>query len=111
VGTFEIFPLVNDDGSRAIVTLGGKTTLRLTTIDGNNDNDFLIFQETTDVPPPPGGQFTSIKVTGGKVVIEFTGTGLQNADVVTGPWADVPGATSPYSTDPTGTAKYFRFRP
>ncbi|MCI0541375.1 MAG: hypothetical protein L0Z50_39760, partial [Verrucomicrobiales bacterium] len=110
VGAFEIFPLVNDDGSRATFTLGGKSTLRLTTIDGNNDTDFLIFQETT-AAPPTGGKFTSIKVTAGKVVIEFTGAGLQSADAVTGPWSDVTGASSPYSADPTGTAKYFRFRP
>ena len=42
----------------------------------------------------------------GKVVITFTGT-LQSADVVTGPYANVPGA-SPQTVDPIGPAKFYR---
>lgn len=109
-GAFETFPLINDDGSRATVTLGGKTTLRLTTLSGNNDSDFLIFQEATAPPPPPaGGKFTGIKADANNIVITFTGSGVQSADAVTGPWTDVAG-TSPL-TVPKGPRKFYRFKP
>ena len=46
----------------------------------------------------------------GQVVIEWTGgVPLQSAENVTGPWTDVPGATSPYSVPtPLGPRKFFR---
>jgi hypothetical protein len=46
---------------------------------------------------------------GANLVLTYTGT-LQSADVVTGPYTDVIGATSPYSTPTTGAPKYFRTR-
>ena len=109
-GAFETFPLINDDGSRAIVTLGGKTTLRLTTIDGNNDNDFLIFQEAAAVVPSVGGKFTGIKVEANNVVIQFTGSGVQSADSVAGPWTDVPGS-SPLTVPKGPIPKFYKFKP
>lgn len=45
-----------------------------------------------------------------KVVLTFSGSGtvsLQSADSVNGPWADVAGATSPYSVKMTGM-KFYR---
>lgn len=107
-GAFETFPLTAADGSGTpvIVELGGKTTLRFTTIDGNNDQDFLIFQPTTE---SPGGGVPTLagKAEGGKLVITFTGT-LQSSDNVEGPYADVAGATSPRTVDPTGAGKFYR---
>ncbi len=44
---------------------------------------------------------------GANVVITYTGT-LQSADSVNGPYTDVVGASSPYSTPASGAAKYFR---
>lgn len=41
------------------------------------------------------------------VTITFTGA-LQSAEKVEGPYTDVTGATSPYDTGATGTAKFFR---
>ena len=38
------------------------------------------------------------------------GTTLQASPSLTGPFVDVPGATSPYTVVPTGTQKYFRIR-
>jgi Concanavalin A-like lectin/glucanases superfamily len=35
---------------------------------------------------------------------------LQSAPTVTGPWADVTGATSPYTIVPTAAQQYFRYR-
>ncbi|MCP5527881.1 MAG: hypothetical protein H7A47_13905 [Verrucomicrobiales bacterium] len=51
----------------------------------------------------------SIVLADGKVVIEWTGTAtLQSADTVSGPWSDVPGATSPHQAPPDGPAKFYR---
>jgi hypothetical protein len=35
---------------------------------------------------------------------------LQSADLVTGPYTDVPGAVSPYPVSPQGAAKFYRYR-
>ena len=113
-GAFEIFPLVDDAGNLAVVNLGGLTTLRYTTISGNNDNDFIFFQPAPDVttPPPPTGDVkVAVKRSGNDIVIEWTGTGtLQSADAVTGPWADVAGAASPRTVQPTGNNKFYRLK-
>ena len=58
-------------------------------------------------PPPTGSQFTGISVQGGNVVFTWSGTGtLQSADAVTGPYADVAGATSPRSVPVANGPKY-----
>ncbi len=58
-----------------------------------------------------GGKFTGIKVSGGNVVIDFTGgTGVQSATSVLGPWTDVSG-TSPLTVPVSGAPKYYRFKP
>jgi len=46
----------------------------------------------------------------GKLVIEWVGGILQQAETITGPWQDVPGATSPYIVDPSSPAKFFRVK-
>lgn len=43
------------------------------------------------------------------ITVTFTGT-LQSAENITGPFTDVAGATSPYTADGTGGARYFRSR-
>lgn len=45
----------------------------------------------------------------GQAVINYSGV-LQGADVVTGPYADVAGATSPYAVTPSAAQRYFRSR-
>jgi hypothetical protein len=61
---------------------------------------------TVAVPPGP----LIISWAGTQVRIEWTGGTLQQADTVTGGWADVPGTpASPYLVTPTGT-KYYRTR-
>jgi hypothetical protein len=57
-------------------------------------------------------EFTAIRITGGNIVIEWTGTGtLQSAASIAGPWTDIAGATSPRSEPPSDQAKFFRFKP
>jgi hypothetical protein len=61
-------------------------------------------------PPPTGGKFTAIKVQAGNVVIEFTGSGVQSADSILGPWTDV-GGNSPLTVPAAGGPKFYRFKP
>jgi hypothetical protein len=67
----------------------------------------------TEVPFTPGtggvggdGQINSIALSDGSVVIEFEGT-LKSASGVTGPYAPVAGATSPYSVAPDQSAQFY----
>ena len=66
----------------------------------------------TEVPftpgPTPGGdgQVNSIAIADGNVVIEFEGT-LKSSATVTGPFAPVAGATSPYSVAPDQSAQFY----
>jgi hypothetical protein len=50
-------------------------------------------------------------MSGANVVLTWTGpSALQSSISVLGPFADVAGATSPYTTPPGGAAKFFRLR-
>ncbi len=67
----------------------------------------------TEVPFTPGGngggdggQINSIAIADGNVVIEFEGT-LKSSATVTGPFAPVAGATSPYSVAPDQSAQFY----
>lgn len=60
-----------------------------------------------ETPPPR----LNIGLEAGNVVIGWEGEGtLQSADAVAGPYTDVAGASSPYSTAPAGAAKFYRAR-
>jgi len=52
------------------------------------------------------GAISSVALTDGSVVIEYSGT-LKSADSVTGPYNAVAGATSPYSVAPTKAAEFY----
>jgi len=52
------------------------------------------------------GSISSVALTDGSVVIEYTGT-LKSATSVTGPYSDVAGASSPYSVAPTKAAEFY----
>jgi hypothetical protein len=56
-------------------------------------------------------EFTGITLSGGNVIISWTGGGtLESAPDATGPWAAVTGATSPHTAQATGTATFYRLR-
>jgi len=63
---------------------------------------------TPEQPEPPvgAGQVNSIALSDGSVVIEFEG-GLKSSATVTGPFAPVAGATSPYSVAPDQSARFY----
>ncbi len=56
--------------------------------------------------PPAGAPKLSGSLVAGKLNLTFEGT-LQEASVITGPWADVPG-TSPMSVATSGPMKFYR---
>lgn len=61
-----------------------------------------------DVTTSVGGKPTlSFTRTSTGLNVTYTGT-LQSADVVTGPWSNVPGATSPFTVTTNTPAKFFR---
>jgi hypothetical protein len=61
------------------------------------------------VPTPSQPPTLSVGQSGGNIVITYTGV-LQSSTVANGPYTDVGGATSPYSTPATGAARFFRAR-
>ena len=52
------------------------------------------------------GNISSVALADGNVVIEYTGT-LKSSDSVTGPYDDVPAATSPFTVPVTQAAEFF----
>jgi hypothetical protein len=57
--------------------------------------------------PAPASVITISRNAQGGIVLTFDGT-LQSADVVTGPFTDVQGATSPHTVTPAGSGKFYR---
>lgn len=52
----------------------------------------------------------TLHLDGTNVVVTYPSGVLQSTDVATGPWTDVEGATSPYSTRADGAVGFFRTR-
>ncbi len=90
---------INDAGQRALVN-GPDTGTGVTALKS--------YERRTVAEPdlPSSGGVSGIALQSGQVVIQYTGT-LKSADLVGGPYTDVTGATSPYSTPPAGTQKFF----
>ncbi|MCF7762517.1 MAG: hypothetical protein K9N62_02475 [Verrucomicrobia bacterium] len=61
------------------------------------------------VAPPVGAASVDIARTATGVTVTFEGT-LQSSDSITGPFTDVPGASSPATIPFAGNAKFFRTR-
>jgi hypothetical protein len=52
----------------------------------------------------------AISLSGGKVSLTWTGGVLQQSNVVTGPYTDVPGAASPYPVTISSKASFYKLR-
>ena len=95
-GVNRLVPLQNAGGQNVAVDLGGVTTLRYSS--NNGDFDFLI------LTPAPTERPVFTKTTlnaNGSLTLEWTGGGtLQAGPSISGPWAPVAGATSPYTFTP-----------
>jgi hypothetical protein len=63
---------------------------------------------TTPVPPPAGDITMGIAREGAQVRVTWSAGSLEPAEVVSGPWSPVAGATSPYTATPDGAARFYR---
>jgi hypothetical protein len=101
-------------GLTSIATYG----LRQSSGIGTNTLDTLrIGTSFTDVatilaPLTPNPIPLNIAVSGSSVMLTWTNSAftLQSATSVAGPYSDVPGAASPYTTSTAGAQKYFRLK-
>jgi len=95
-GVNRLVPLQNAGGQNVALDLGGVTTLRYSS--NNGDFDFLL------LTPAPTERPVFTKTTlnaNGSLTLEWTGGGtLQAGPSISGPWAPVAGATSPYTFTP-----------
>ncbi len=95
-GVNRLVPLQNANGQNVALDLGGVTTLRYSA--NNGDFDFLL------LTPAPTERPAFTKTTlnaNGTFTLEWTGGGtLQAAPTITGPWAPIAGATSPFTFTP-----------
>jgi hypothetical protein len=74
---------------------------------GRRPDAFIAALGGPSVSKIPGAITASVQ--SGSVIIRWTGgVPLQGADVVTGPWSTVTGATSPYTVPTVGGKKYYR---
>lgn len=107
-GRNELVPMKNEAGQILTVPMGGVQTVRFNL--GSGDIDYLLFVNAT--APVDRPEFTSVvRNANGSITVSWTGGGtLQAAPAVNGPWADVPGATSPYTLQPTADMLFGRIR-
>jgi hypothetical protein len=106
-GANELIPLRETtaaSGPAAVVTLGGTTPTTFQFEYASGDMDYFMLVAAVQVTTPTIGPIT---LTGGNFSIPFSGT-LWSADAITGPWAQVQGATSPYSAPASGIQKYYQ---
>jgi hypothetical protein len=111
-GANNLVQMKDGGGFPAVINLSGVQTVRFNTDSG--DYDYLMF-----VPGVPPLRLNTPVVSGGNVMISWTGTGtifLQQATALTGnaslDWSDVPGnPTSPFPVTPGATSqKFYRLR-
>ncbi|HTB85186.1 MAG TPA: hypothetical protein VK742_16190, partial [Candidatus Sulfotelmatobacter sp.] len=70
----------------------------------------VVVGASTVVGTPVAAVMMNIQNIGGNVILGWPSGILQSASVITGPFIDIPGATSPYTNAPSGTQQYFRLR-
>lgn len=107
--------------------LGGMTAdLDKLIVSGNSTTDTAWFDDfylsksgyNSTVPRPFGystplggaAPTMTISKSAGQIQVSWTGGSLESAPAVSGPWTAVAGATSPYTTPPTGDALFYRAR-
>jgi hypothetical protein len=95
---FTFVPLKTPDGQVARVHLQGQQTLRYTVEANGGDINYLMLCPT---------RLLGIHRDAGNVVLQWTSGILQSAPSLNGPWSNVTGATSPYTT-PTSGMRLFR---
>jgi hypothetical protein len=109
-GATALVPLRNAAQQVVAVDLGGVTTLRVNMDYG--DVDYLMLIPTT--PSPQGPRIDSIVISGGDVVIEWTGDAVVEKTTAFPPtggatWTEVTGA-SPLTIPRTGATEFYRLK-
>ena len=67
----------------------------------------VVYRTVDNTPELPE---ISVSLVNGELVIEFANGALYSADSVTGPYAPVNGATSPFTVAPTAAQAFFTVR-
>jgi len=95
-GVNRLVPLQNAGGQNVAVDFGGTTTIRYSS--NNGDFDFLLLVAAPTERP----MFTKTTLNAnGSLTLEWTGGGaLEASPSLTGPWAPIAGATSPFTFTP-----------
>ena len=80
-------------------------------INGSNGGPAAFVAIPASSTPPPALKLTLVSgASGWTITWSASSATLQSATAVTGPWADVTGATSPTTLSATGAAKFYRLK-
>lgn len=63
-----------------------------------------------EIRPPPSVTFTILNLGAGQFQLDWNAGVLQSAPTAAGPYADLPGAASPWLVAPTNSQEYYRVR-
>jgi regulation of enolase protein 1 (concanavalin A-like superfamily) len=92
-------------------TYAGNGTVNAEGLPTQNESNYGVvrIRGLGNYPPPAGAPTLSIGRSGATTTVTFEGT-LQSSTSVTGPFADVGGATSPYTLPAGAAAQFYRAR-
>lgn len=113
--------VLGGSSSTIVITNSGLHVINVWMREDGFDFDKLVLTSSPDYVPTGLGPaespltdaniYVAISKSGTSVTVTWpAGTTLQSATDVLGPWADVPGARSPYTVVPTGPQGYYRIR-
>lgn len=114
-GGYNYIALTDDSGRLAEMELNGEMTLRATILSGAPALNFFMVTpavEVVDPNPTPVDTVLSVSSIGNQITISWAegGTLESVADLGSGTWNAVNGASSPYTTDASAAQQYFRVR-
>jgi len=104
---YQFVPLTDAQSNPVSVALSGVETLRVTATEGSYSANFYLL-----VPVPGSLPLLRITRSNNDVVFSWEGAGLalESTDQLIGTWTAVANASSPFTTTPSGTARFFRLR-
>ena len=100
-------PVNNADEAYAVAVDGsGNVYVTGVSWNGSSDNDYVTIKYSSSVPPPR----LDFQKLNNELVLCWTNAGfsLQTASDVTGPFTNLPAATSPYTNPISGGQQLFR---
>ncbi|MDA1273565.1 MAG: hypothetical protein O2960_05880 [Verrucomicrobia bacterium] len=111
-GGYVWVPLTNDAGALQALPLSGETTLRATILSGSPVLNFFMVTPAVEVVIPGPTETTLVaKLAGTQLTLSWEGGGsLQSTAELGGNWSAVSNASSPYTTQASGSQRFFRVR-